>query len=362
MKSLDLDRLLASAGIVLCGGTGGVGKTTTAAALAMLAARRGRRTLVVTVDPARRLAGAMGLAGLGDVPAEVAGVPGLSAMMLDASRTFDALVARYAPSAATRDAILANRYYQALSRSVAGSKEFMAMEKVLALVEAGDYELLIVDTPPSQHALDFLDAPERLMALLDGSGLGILLRAATAADRLSFGALRRSQDQMLDWFEWLTGHRLAGDVSAFFAAFGEIIGDFRARARRVQALLRDPASAFVVVSVAEPDRLAEAATFADRLRAEDIPIAGLLVNRVFEVPEALRDERVWRDVSALDPPLAERVGRALDRVTQRAAHTQRVIEGCTPPGLPVRCVPRLGAEIASLDALARLVDVLEGAA
>jgi len=201
--TLDVTALLERTRIIVCCGGGGVGKTTTAASLGYLAAKRGRKVLVMTIDPARRLAQALGLTELGHEPQriEISTTTGeLHAMMLDTKRTFDALIEQYAPSKAARETIFANRYYQHLSNSLAGSREFMAMEKVYEFAQGTAFDLLIVDTPPAQHALDFLEAPGRLFDLFEGSFVNLLLQPYRVASRFSFDLFRRSSDRLLKVF------------------------------------------------------------------------------------------------------------------------------------------------------------------
>ena len=282
--AFDVDAVLDTAQILVCTGSGGVGKTTTAASLALRAAERGRRTVVLTIDPARRLAQSMGLTELDNTPRRVEGVEGgdggsLDAMMLDMKRTFDEIVLTHAePSKA--EAILANPFYQALSSSFAGTQEYMAMEKLGQLKATGDYDLVVVDTPPTRSALDFLDAPERLTTFLDGRMVRILLAPAKAGGKAYFKIVSSSIGLFTSVITKIIGTQVLQDVSQFIAALETMFGGFRERAQGTYDLLKAPGTAFVVVAAPERDALREAAYFVERLASESMPLAGLVVNRV----------------------------------------------------------------------------------
>jgi anion-transporting ArsA/GET3 family ATPase len=280
---LDLAALTTVKRVIVCCGSGGVGKTTTAAALGYLAAQQGRRVVVMTIDPARRLAQALGLEELAAEPQQIQLAEGggaLFAMMLDPKRTFDALIDRYAGSAAARDTIHANRYYQHLSGSLAGSREFMAMEKVYEMGQSSGYDLLIVDTPPAQHALEFLEAPARLLDLFEGSFVNLLMQPYRVAGRIGFEMFRRSSDRLLKVFERLTGYDVLTDLSDFFLAFSGMSSGFRARSQRVLNMLRQPDTSFVLICAPEPASLAEVDRFFARLAADAYPVGGVIINRV----------------------------------------------------------------------------------
>ena len=289
---LDVAALIELKRIIICCGGGGVGKTTTAASLGYLAAQRGRRALVMTIDPARRLAQALGLNELGHEPQriEIPSATGeLHAMMLDTKRTFDALIEQYAPSSAARETIFANRYYQHLSNSLAGSREFMAMEKVFELAAAATYDLLVVDTPPAQHALDFLEAPERLFDLFEGSFVNLLLQPYRVAGRLGFDLFRRSSDRLLKVFERLTGYDVLADLSDFFLAFAGMSAGFKERSQRVLTMLREPQTSFLLICAPEPASLSQVDRFFARLSSDAMPIGGVIINRVHQA-DAIFDD------------------------------------------------------------------------
>ncbi|MGJ9423111.1 ArsA family ATPase [Aeromicrobium sp. CF3.5] len=293
---LDIDHLIGDLGteIIVCCGSGGVGKTTTAAALALRAAEQGRRVCVLTIDPARRLAQSMGLTELDNTPRPVPGISGdgsLDAMMLDMKRTFDEVVEAHA-TAEKAQQILANPFYVALSSSFAGTQEYMAMEKLGQLhaqfatisqdsatdVTSPRWDLIVVDTPPSRSALDFLDAPERLSSLLDGRFIKLLLAPAKGPARLlsaGLGIVTGALNKIL-------GAQFLTDLQTFIAAFDTLFGGFRQRAEATYALLQAPETAFVVVAAPEPAAMREAAYFVERLAGEKMPLSGLVVNRVHD--------------------------------------------------------------------------------
>ena len=289
------EALLSSRRIVVCVGTGGVGKTTIAAAIALEAARRGRRALVLTIDPARRLADALGVGALGNEPQPIArsalaglGVPpagSLSATMLDMKRTFDDLVRRFADSPEARYRILHNRIYQHVSDALAGSAEYSAMEKVYELSERGEFDLVVVDTPPSQHALDFLEAPARLLEFLDSRLVHLLLHPALAAGRFGFRIFQRGARQVLRVIERVSGLGFLEDVSEFLLAFEGMAEGFQERARHVRALLLGPDTAFVLAAGPARTSADQAEALLVRLEQAGAPLAGIVVNRM----------RVWPD-------------------------------------------------------------------
>ncbi|MFG2773816.1 ArsA family ATPase [Streptomyces sp. NPDC048350] len=283
---LHLDPLIDDLGtrIIVCCGAGGVGKTTTAAALGVRAAERGRRVVVLTIDPARRLAQSMGIDSLDNVPRKVEGIKGsdggqLHAMMLDMKRTFDEIVEAHADGERAR-AILENPFYQSLSAGFAGTQEYMAMEKLGQLRARDEWDLIVVDTPPSRSALDFLDAPKRLGSFLDGKFIRLLMAPAKMGGRAGMKFLNVGMSMMTGTLGKLLGGQFLKDVQTFVAAMDTMFGGFRTRADATYKLLQAPGTAFLVVATPERDALREAAYFVERLAAEEMPLAGLVLNRV----------------------------------------------------------------------------------
>ncbi|HEY2442760.1 MAG TPA: ArsA family ATPase [Streptosporangiaceae bacterium] len=283
---LDVDRLADDprTRIIVCCGSGGVGKTTIAAAVGLRAAERGRHVVVLTVDPARRLAQSMGLTTLDNTPRPVAGTQtsaggSLHAMMLDMKRTFDEIVEAHSdPDRATQ--ILANPFYQSLSSSFAGTQEYMAMEKLGQLRRAEEWDLIVVDTPPSRSALDFLDAPQRLGRFLDGRLIRILTGPAKLGGRAYLRVLNTGFSLVTGVLTKVLGAQVLRDVQTFVTALDTMFGGFRERADDTYRLLQTPGTAFLVIAAPEPDALREASYFVERLSRDRMPLAGLIVNRV----------------------------------------------------------------------------------
>ena len=313
-RVLDVDPLIddPETRIVVCCGSGGVGKTTTAAAIGLRAAERGRRVVVLTIDPARRLAQSMGIDSLDNTPRRVKGVDGdgeLHAMMLDMKRTFDEIVEAHADRERAA-AILNNPFYQSLSAGFAGTQEYMAMEKLGQLRAQHDWDLIVVDTPPSRSALDFLDAPKRLGSFLDGKLIRLLTAPAKLGGRAGMKFLNVGMSMMTGTLGKLLGGQLLKDIQTFIAAMDTTFGGFRTRADATYKLLQAPGTAFLVVAAPERDALREAAYFVERLAAEEMPLAGLVLNRVHGSGAArLSAERALAAAENLEEPrIVDQVG------------------------------------------------------
>jgi anion-transporting ArsA/GET3 family ATPase len=345
----------------VCAGSGGVGKTTTAAAIAMGAAAEGAKVAVVTIDPAKRLANSLGLEELGNEPrlieperfaahgVEMRGE--LWALMLDAKRTFDELIEHLAPDARTRDEVLSNRIYTQLSNAVAGSQEFTAIAKLYDLDAGGEFDLLVLDTPPSRNALDFLDAPQRLSGFFHGRAIKVFLRPAGFGGRIigrgtsvAFGLLRR-----------VTGVDLLEDLSVFFRALGGMVDGFAARADRVSALLADPGTTFLIVTSPQHDPVEEAIFFHRKLRDARLPFGGVVVNRLHTAPE-LNGELPDELVEELGERLAGRVAtsaRELAALAERdAANVEHLRERLGDP--PLLIVPERQDDVHDVEGLAHV--------
>ncbi len=369
---LEIDSLLdnPATSILVCTGSGGVGKTTSAAALALRAAERGRNVCVLTIDPARRLAQAMGLTELDNTPRRVPDIEGpgsLFAMMLDMKRTFDEVVEANAdPDRAQQ--ILSNPFYQALSSSFAGTQEYMAMEKLgqLHAQEDAPWDLIVVDTPPSRSALDFLDAPARLGSFLDGRFIRILTAPARGAGRglgrlaaAGFGIFTGVLGKIL-------GAQVLTDVGTFVAAIDTTFGGFRERADETFALLQQDSTAFLVVATPEPDALREASYFVERLRDESMPLGGLIVNRVQAVDQSLMSaetataaaQRIAGESGSqsLTARLLEMHALRL-RERERQHHVTERFTGAHP-GVPIAQVPALAEDVHDLDGLREIGNLL----
>jgi anion-transporting ArsA/GET3 family ATPase len=374
-----------------------VGKTTTSAALALRAAEQGRKVVVLTIDPARRLAQSMGIERLDNTPrpvpgmqAEDGGLGSLDAMMLDMKRTFDEVVESQA-SPEKAQQILSNPFYVALSSSFAGTQEYMAMEKLGQLhadaVSSGRWDLIVVDTPPSRSALDFLDAPERLSSFLDGRFIRLLLVPARGPARLmtaGLGVVTTALTKVL-------GGQVLRDLQTFIAALDSLFGGFRQRAQKTYRLLQARGTAFLVIAAPEPDALREAAYFVERLNEERMPLAGLVVNRASPMPQGRLSaeqalgaaERLDEEEQADDPD--DLGGPAGGPVNQSAGDTAGDTSGLTAgllrlhadrrrmvaretrlcarfsaahPDVPTAVVPALSTDVHDLDGLRRVGELL----
>ncbi len=376
--ALDIDALLddRGTGIIVCCGSGGVGKTTVSAALALRAAERGRRVVVLTIDPARRLAQSMGIEELDNTPRPVSGLRtnakgnrkggGLDAMMLDMKRTFDEVVESQANPEKARQ-ILQNPFYIALSSSFAGTQEYMAMEK-LGQIHAqarhdDSYDLIVVDTPPSRSALDFLDAPERLSSFLDGRFIRLLLTPARGPARMMTAGLGLITNAL----NRIIGAQVLRDMQTFVAAFDTLFGGFRARAQKTFQLLQADGTAFLVVAAPEPDALREAAYFVERLSEDDMPLAGLIVNRASPAPpgglsadEAMAASARLRkqDPGSLTAGLLC-LHADQTRIVEREALLRERFAAAHPQ-VPTAVVPALAGDVHDLDGLRRVGTLLAG--
>ncbi len=327
----SLAQLVAERRILVCVGSGGVGKTTTAASLGLAGARAGKKTLVLTIDPARRLANALGLDMLGHdeqrVPDEKVALGGaplaggsLTAMMLDQKRAFDEVVARYTTDERAVQRILQNRIYQQISATLAGSHEYAAMAKLYEIAKQGRYDLIVLDTPPTANALDFLDAPERVSAAVDSPAIQWFIKPYQSAGKFSLKAVGMGAAFVLKRLARFVGSEFLEDMAQFFVEFNAVLGGFRERAKEVFEILRRPDVAFVLVASPEPMSIDEAIFFYDRLAQSKMPLGAFVVNRVHDRgPEPLARAELVERLTAR----AELRGFAPDDVVQVAADFER---------------------------------------
>ena len=366
--ALDVAAMLADTAnrVVVCCGAGGVGKTTTAAAMALRAAEYGRTVVVLTIDPAKRLAQALGINELGNSPQRVplsSEVPGeLYAMMLDMRRTFDEMVVQYSgPNRA--QAILDNQFYQTVATSLAGTQEYMAMEKLGQLLGQGRWDLVVVDTPPSRNALDFLDAPKRLGSFMDSRLWRMLLAPSRGVGRFFTSVMGLA----IKAISTVIGSQMLADAAAFVQSLDATFGGFREKADRTYELLQRRGTQFVVVSAAEPDALREAAFFVDRLVQEDMPLAGLVLNRTHPMLCGLPVERAIDAVETLEgesvgsTPAAALTAAVLRIHAERGLTAKREVRLLSrftgaSSHVPIIGVPSLPFDVSDLDALRALAD------
>jgi anion-transporting ArsA/GET3 family ATPase len=378
-----LAKLVAQKKVLLCVGSGGVGKTTTSAALALAAARAGRRVICLTIDPAKRLANSLGLPEMRQEETLVApdifseaGIAmrgSLTVMMLDTKRTFDDIVRKHASTPQARDAILANKIYQYVSTSLAGTQEYMAMEKLQALRDSGQYDLIVLDTPPTANALDFLDAPERMVEAIDSPAMRWFVAAFTGKGRsggkLAVNLLGKGSQMVLKAVAKMTGAAFLDQLAGFIAAINDLFGGFTERAKRVSEALRGPEVAFVLVTSPEPMAIAEINFFADRLRAFAMPRDVFVVNRVHPAPAetpTIKDlERVLADDDLPnDPDFVQRVSQAQEQAALLAArdgkHLEKLHLETDGADTPVVTVPELESDVHDVRSLARVAESLVG--
>ncbi len=353
--------ILADHKVVICAGSGGVGKTTTAASLAVSAALAGRRTVVMTIDPAKRLANSLGLDGLGSSPSPVVhaelGRGTLSAMMLDQKGAWDRMVEKHAPNEEARTKILANRFYQNLSQSFAGSQEYMAIEQLCDLYDGGDYDLIVVDTPPTRHALDFLEAPQRLADFLDRDVIKWFVKPYFSAGWSTMRIVNRTAGVLFRRLEDATGIHALVEVSEFFGSMNSLFEGFEQRVRRVYDLLRSRETAFVLVATPEEQVLREARTFAHQVGDLGMELRGVVFNRVHQ-PSARTSEReqaVMQLVQRLgDAEAARRLWENFERYERVARADARRIEafvGGLRDDVAVAQVPNFDSDVFSVDGL-----------
>ncbi len=385
MKGLNLEELLKRKRILVCCGSGGIGKTTVSAALGLQAALQGKTVLTLTIDPAKRLANSLGLQKIGNTEALVprekflqAGMEpagNLFAMMLDTKHTFDELIGRYAPNEEIKGKILDNRFYQNLSSAMAGSHEYLAMEKLYQIYLQGRYDLIVLDTPPTRHALDFLEAPNRVRAFFDRSISQWFLKPYLTMGKMGLGLFNRSASTVLKLVERVTGAEFLRDVSEFVTGLADAFDIFRSRAEEVMRVLQGEATSFLLVTGTDRTALEEATYFYKRLHEGRLPFGGIVVNRVHTPPApkppgspSLQEEG---DVEQLTERLHSERGLPLSmaqklvnnylqyqRLFLRDDHVLQAFSGNFPEELPLRTVPVFDEDIFDLSGLAKINEYL----
>ncbi len=379
LEALSLEPLLASRRVILVVGSGGVGKTTTTAALGLAAAARGKRVLCLTIDPARRLANSLGLKAMtteaqtvdaqrfSEAGLQVEG--SLTVMMLDTKSTFDELVHRYASSPQARDRILHNRLYQYVSTSLAGTHEYMAMEKLHAVKADNVFDLILLDTPPTANALDFLDAPQRLVDALDSAAMRWFIEAFQESGKLSFNILAKSAAVVLKGIGKLTGGDFLEQVAQFVTELNDLFGGFKERAQEVARTLRAPDVAYVLVTSPSPMAIQEVLFFSERLEEQGMPRDAFVVNRLHVAPPRRTSPEAARQAIqalrlSLDDDAPERLSSALDDERRQAqldnSRLLRLDEALArSPRRPLRVnVPALPYDVHDLRTLAEVARVL----
>jgi anion-transporting ArsA/GET3 family ATPase len=367
MSTASLSAALAKKRVLVCVGSGGVGKTTVSATLALRSAVEGRSSLVCTIDPAKRLANSLGLSVLGNaetqVPAQVLEGLGVKpkasmhAMMLDMKQTWDELITRFAPPD-QRERILANRFYQSLSTALAGSQEYIALEKLWDLRRRSQYELIVLDTPPTAHALDFLDAPNRILDFLDNEAAKWLLTPALKAGKIGLSLFNLGSSYMAKTLSKFTGTETLQELSSFMLAISSMNEGFKERARGVKDLLRDPQTGFVLVTGPHVERLDEVTHFRTLLKQNQMEVLALVVNRVHPQPSP----SLWDDAARLAKGRRAKVEETLRELKvladQDAAAIAQLSAAC--PDTPLIQVPRFELDVHDLTALWRTGRYLVG--
>ena len=349
--------LLAERQVVIVCGTGGVGKTTTSAATALAAAEAGRRAVVVTIDPAKRLADALGIGELGNTPTEIDGPwPGtLAALMLDTKSTFDEVVRRNATDDEQAERILSNRFYRNVSGTLSGTQDYMAVEKLAELYDSGDWDVVVVDTPPTRDALAFLEAPKMLSRLLDNP----IYKLVTAGNRGVLGVANKAAQTVVRQLARVVGAHVVDEAIAFFQSFDGMEKGFRDRAQATLALMGDDRTAFVLVASPRGDTLDEARYFLDRIRKAELDADAIVVNRVLPATGLSLKQSTALHESMAGTDGAGAAQALLDLATAAAADDDRVADlGEAAPHAVLTTVPMLPDDVHDVDGLRVIADLL----
>ena len=354
--------------LLVCVGSGGVGKTTLAAAIGLSEARAGRKVLVCTIDPAKRLANSLGITALDNSERQIdlaavglAGTGQLFAMMLDLRRSWDELIDRTAKSPARRDRIYANPFYQQLSSALAGSQEYAAVAKLAELAQERDYDLIVLDTPPTVQALDFLDAPTRILDFLDNGAARFLLTPALLAGKVGFHVFSLGSGFLVKGLSRFTGLEMLQQLADFMLQLSGMYDTFKAKAQEVKRLLASPETGFLLVTAPSSGTIDEALTFAEILRSAELPLRAVIANRVNAVPEVTAAELLALGIP-LPAPLSTKLAKALADATALAARDMREISRLSAAGLRPLQIPRLTREVFDLRALVEIGELLASAA
>ncbi|MBI2068398.1 MAG: ArsA family ATPase [Deltaproteobacteria bacterium] len=354
---MKMDEILESKKILVCCGSGGVGKTTTAAAIALEAARRGKKAIVLTIDPAKRLATALGLEQISDEPFEVElppSFPGtLSAMMLHTKRTFDHLIEKYAPSHEVAQRILENRLYTHMSNMIAGSQEYMAMERLYELYEEGRYDLLVLDTPPTRHALDFLEAPRKMIDLTGNSLIKWMLKPGLFATRLGLRALRGGGKKILSVFDRLAGVSFLQELAEMISLLGDLIGGFHERAEAVYAVLKDPVTSFFLITTPSTVAIQDSLYFFEKIEEGGLPFSGFIINRLLPEEEPVSAKRSKN----LHPKLKEKIHQLweqYEKLYERDQKAVQLLKKMGPSSALYTKIPLFEEDVHSLEGLQKI--------
>ncbi|MBI2340048.1 MAG: ArsA family ATPase [Deltaproteobacteria bacterium] len=367
-----MKNILTEKNLILVCGSGGVGKTTMAAALALKGAALGLKTIVLTIDPAKRLATSLGLGELsgeaksinGKKLSSIFGAPDIhcDAMMLDTKRTFDQLVAKYAPNKEVETKILNNKIYRHLSDMIAGSQEYMAMEKLFELATEGKYDLIVIDTPPTTHAIDFLEAPQKMIDAIGHSMIHLLLKPAMLAGKSGLKFFEKGSRMILKIFDRITGFAFLQDISEMLISFQELLGGFQGRAEEVKKILIQPETSFVLGAACEEKSVREAQFFSERLSALGLPLAGVILNRVHPLYRIKPDEKNEKQkdlASRIGVKLAGKMIQCLDQFEPIArrdeAYRKELKKGLTEEQF-LTTIPLFESDIHSLEGLYSLTE------
>jgi len=370
MKSTNpLNDLIAQKKVLICCGSGGVGKTTTAAALGLYASAQGYKTLVLTIDPAKRLANSLGIKTIDYLEKEIpkkefqkAGIEArapLFAMMLDTKKTFDALIVKHASNRERAEAILENKIYQHLSNMIAGSQEYMAMEKLYEIVQERDYDLIILDTPPSRHALDFLDAPQKMSSMIGDSIINLFLKPSIFVSRAGLRVLNKSMRRVFKSFDKVAGFEFLQDLSEMLVTTSGLLSGFRERAEKVQSLLHEEKTSFLLIVSPQPIPLREADFFFKKIKEYSLPFSGFLFNRVQSIPDSAGP--LPKDLPKRVLGECEEVSRLFNNLSKRDHSEIKKFQnklGKESPKYLFRIIPQLDHDVHDLKGLYELGKIL----